>query len=156
MTIQDLKSAKAAALPAISVLDPAAPKTRDGLAARARRVAQIAAKHAAVVDAEGRFPREAIDAAKAEGLMGVMVPARLGGEGASVSDVVDICYVLGGACASTAMIYAMHQVKVACVIRHGVGVEWHEDFLRRLTAEQLLVASSTTEGQGGGNVRSRL
>jgi acyl-CoA dehydrogenase len=52
------------------------------------------------------------------------------------------------------MIYAMHQVKVACVVRHGVGSAWHETFIRRLVRDQLLLASSTTEGQGGGNVRS--
>ena len=52
------------------------------------------------------------------------------------------------------MIYAMHQVKVACVVRHGRDSAWHEGFLRRLCAEQLLLASSTTEGQAGGDVRS--
>jgi len=155
MTIHDLKTTKAAASrPTLTLVEGQSPLVRDDLTARAQRVAAVAALHAGAVDRDGRFPREAIDAARAEGLMGVMVPAALGGEDASVSQIVDICYLLGGACASTAMIYAMHQVKVACVIRHGVGAEWHEDFLRRLTADQLLVASSTTEGQGGGNVRS--
>ena len=68
--------------------------------------------------------------------------------------MVEVCYLLGQACASTAMIYAMHQVKVACVVRHGIGSHWHEAFIRRLVAEQLLLASSTTEGQAGGNVRA--
>jgi acyl-CoA dehydrogenase len=40
------------------------------------------------------------------------------------------------------------------VVRHGVGSAWHETFIRRLVRDQLLLASSTTEGQGGGNVRS--
>jgi hypothetical protein len=31
--------------------------------------------------------------------------------------VVDICYALGRACAATAMVYAMHQTKVACLAR---------------------------------------
>lgn len=148
MSIHDLQTAKA------MTARPAAEGGQDDLKARARRVAAVAARHADDVDREGRFPVEAIAAARAERLMGVMAPSSLGGEEASVSDVIDICYILGGACASSGMIYAMHQVKVACVIRHGVGVAWHEDFLRRLCAEQLLVASSTTEGQGGGNVRS--
>jgi len=155
MTIHDLTVTKtAAARPAGGLIDKRSTIVRDDLMARARRVAAVAGQYAEVVDREGRFPAEAIAAAKAEGLMGVMAPAELGGEDATVSQVVDVCYVLGGACASAAMIYAMHQVKVACVIRHGIGVEWHEDFLRRLTREQLLVASSTTEGQNGGNVRS--
>ncbi len=121
---------------------------------RARRVAAIAEQNAEAVDRDGRFPAEAIAAAKSEGLMGVLAPATLGGEGASHADIVDVCFVLGQACASTAMIYAMHQVKVACVVRHGLASEWHRAFVRRLVAEQLLLASSTTEGQSGGNVRS--
>ena len=83
-----------------------------------------------------------------------MIPVEFGGFGASISDVADICYTLGRACASTAMIYAMHQTKVACVVRHGHGSAWHGDLMRRVAAEQLLLASSTTEGQSGGNVRS--
>ena len=126
----------------------------DDIAERAARVAKVAALHAEEVDRDGRFPHEAITAAKALGLMGLMAPAALGGEAASLGAVADVCYALGRACASTAMIYAMHQVKVACVVRHGVGSDWHEDFIRRLVRDQLLLASSTTEGQGGGNVRS--
>jgi acyl-CoA dehydrogenase len=47
----------------------------------------------------------------------------------------------------------MHQTKVALVARHGRNSAWHERLLRRLASEQLLLASSTTEGQGGGDVR---
>ena len=124
------------------------------LAERTQRVSVIARAHAAAVDADGRFPEEAFAALKAERLLGVMVPICLGGEGASLAQVADICFALGKACASTAMIYAMHQVKAACLIRHHAGSPWQLAFLRRLASEQLLLASSTTEGSGGGAVRS--
>ena len=91
----------------------------ENLAARAEKVAAIAAAHAAAVDSELRFPVEAMAAAREHRLLGVAVPREFGGEGASVSEIADVCYTLGRACASTAMIYAMHQVKVACVVRHG-------------------------------------
>ncbi|HEY4076173.1 MAG TPA: acyl-CoA dehydrogenase family protein [Rhizomicrobium sp.] len=130
------------------------PVVIESLPVRAARAAEIAAKHAAAVDAEGRFPQEAIDALKAEKLFAIMVPAGLGGEEASVADVVDICYALGRACSSTGMIYAMHQVKAACVVHHGMDSAWHRDFMTRMIDDQLLLASSTTEGKGGGNVRS--
>ncbi|MDE2347618.1 MAG: acyl-CoA/acyl-ACP dehydrogenase, partial [Gammaproteobacteria bacterium] len=58
------------------------------------------------------------------------------------------------ACASTGLIYAMHQVKMACVVRHFHGSETLAAILRRIAADQLLLASSTTEGQAGGNVRA--
>jgi acyl-CoA dehydrogenase len=51
------------------------------------------------------------------------------------------------------MIFAMHQTKVACLVRHGAGSRWHETLMRRAAAEQMLLASSTTEGQNGGNIR---
>ena len=127
---------------------------RDDLASRAARVAMIAAAHADDVDARSRFPQEALDALKAEKLLGIMVPRELGGEEASVADVVDVCYTLGRACSSTGMIYAMHQVKAACIAHHGLDGPWHRDFMARMVDDQLLLASSTTEGKGGGNVRS--
>ena len=52
------------------------------------------------------------------------------------------------------MIYAMHQTKLACMIRHGHNAPWHEEAMRQVCARQLLMASSTTEGQNGGNIRS--
>ena len=125
------------------------------LTSRAEKVAAVAATHAASVDSHSRFPSEAIGAARAEKLLGVAVPPELGGEGASVSDVVDICYMLGRSCASTAMVYAMHQTNVACLVRHGQGSAWHQRLLRRLCGEQILLASSTTEGRSGGDVRSQ-
>ena len=124
------------------------------LMTRAGKVAAVAATHAAAVDAESRFPKEAIDAARAERLLSAAVPPELGGEGASTADIVDVCYMLGRNCASTAMIYAMHQTKVACLVRHGRSSAWHQRLLRRLCAEQLLLASSTTEGRAGGDVRN--
>ena len=145
-------------LPELIRAEPAprvAPRAKaDDLMERARRVAAVAAQFADDVDRAGRFPTEAMTAAKEEGLMGVMAPKSLGGEDASLSELSEVCYALGQACASTAMIYAMHQVKIACVVRHGLDSAWIRAFLRLLTNEQMLVASSTTEGQGGGNVRS--
>jgi acyl-CoA dehydrogenase len=124
------------------------------LQTRARAVAAIAANNAVDVDNAARFPSEACAALKQQRLLGVMVPRDFGGEGASIADVADICYVLGQSCSSTAMIYAMHQIKIACVTRHMHDNAVLGDMMRRLCAEQLLLASSTTEGQSGGNVRS--
>ncbi|MDR3511648.1 MAG: acyl-CoA/acyl-ACP dehydrogenase [Caulobacteraceae bacterium] len=155
MTVHDLRTATTQTARATLAAVPGVPNWReDDILTRARRVAAVAAQHADAVDREARFPAEAIAAAKAEGLMGVLAPAALGGEGASHGEVVEVCYLLGQACASAAMIYAMHQVKAACVVRHGLGSHWHEAFIRRMVADQLLLASSTTEGRAGGNVRS--
>jgi acyl-CoA dehydrogenase len=121
---------------------------------RTDAAAAIAAENVVSVDLDARFPAEAISAIRTQGLLGIMVPRDLGGEGASLSDVVDVCYRLALACSSTAMIYAMHQIMVACLVRHRRNIAWYEGLLRRICADQLLLASSTTEGRGGGNIRS--
>ncbi len=132
---------------------PLAAATADP-AARAAIAADIAATWADAVDREARFPAEAFAALRAQRLLAIMLPAELGGEDAPMRDIVDICYRLGQACSSTALIYAMHQACLACVLRHGQGAAWHSAFLRQAAAEQWLLASSTTEGTGGGNVRA--
>lgn len=121
---------------------------------RARGVAEVAAHHAEAVDRDAVFPAEAIAAARRADLFGMMVPEAFGGEGVTVSDAAEVCYTLGQACASTAMIVAMHQAALACIIHHHHDNPWQVALLRRVAEENLLLASSTTEGMGGGNVRS--
>jgi len=120
---------------------------------RTAAVAAAAAAEAEEVDRDARFPQKAIDAARQRKLLGTQIPVAFGGDGASIFDITDMCYTLGRACASTAMIFAMHQTKVACLVRHGTGSDWHEALMRRVASEQMLLASSTTEGQNGGNIR---
>jgi acyl-CoA dehydrogenase len=127
---------------------------RSSVIQRTATVAAAAAAEAEAVDRHGRFPKAAIDAARRQKLLGIQIPVGFGGDGASIFEITDMCYTLGRACASTAMIFAMHQTKVACLVRHGSGSSWHEMLMRRVATEQLLLASSTTEGQNGGNIRS--
>jgi acyl-CoA dehydrogenase len=126
------------------------------LGARARRVAEVAAENADSVDQEARFPQEAVDAMRAERLLGIQVPISLGGEGASTQEIAEVCSILGQACAASAMVFAMHQIKVSSLVEHGGDSEWHRDFMRELCARQLLVASATTEGGIGGNLRNSI
>ena len=126
----------------------------NNLSSRAEATAAVALTSADVVDRLARFPTEAFLSARTQRLLGLMVPTDLGGEGASLSDVVDVCYILARGCASTAMIFAMHQIMVAILVRHARHSPWHKSLLRRLSGEQLLLASSTTEGMGGGDLRT--
>ena len=132
----------------------AAKDNAGSLKVRAAAAAEVAARFADAVDREGRFPREAFDAIREQKLLGILIPAALGGEDANAAEVVDVCYILGRACASSGMIYAMHQVKISCLVRHAGGTAWQEGLQRRIAERQLLMASSTTEGANGGNIRS--
>jgi acyl-CoA dehydrogenase len=139
-----------------NAVDPAGEQSfldRSSFLPRTASVAAAAAAEAEDVDRQARFPKAAIDTARAQRLLGVQIPRQFGGDGASIFDVTDMCYTLGRACASTAMIFAMHQTKIACLIRHGTGSSWHEALMHRVASQQMLLASSTTEGQNGGNIR---
>ena len=126
---------------------------RSSFPQRTAAVAAAATAEAEDVDRTARFPQKAIDMARAQRLLGVQIPKEFGGDGASIFDITDMCYALGRACSSTAMIFAMHQTKVACLVRHGAGSAYHESLMRRVASGQMLLASSTTEGQNGGNIR---
>jgi acyl-CoA dehydrogenase len=122
---------------------------------RARSIgAEVAARHADAVDRDARFPHEAFAALKDAKLLGAMVPRDFGGLGTPLSEIASLCHTLGRFCSSTAMIYAMHQIQVACAVQHGQTTAWHRGFLERLASEQLLLASATTEAGVGGDVRS--
>jgi acyl-CoA dehydrogenase len=107
-------------------------------------------------DRDARFPHEAFDALRAERLLSAYVPAEYGGLGLSVGEVARLCETLAQYCASTAMIFAMHQIQVACIVHHGLDTPFYRDYAREIAARQLLVASATTEMGIGGDVRSSL
>ena len=126
------------------------------LLARAKRVAAIAAQYSDDVDREGRFPHETLRALKEQRLLGIMIPADCGGEAASLDEIAEICACLGQHCASSAMIFAMHQIKVSSLVSHGAASEWHRAYMRRIAADQLLLASATTEAGIGGDLRNSI
>jgi acyl-CoA dehydrogenase len=84
-------------------------------------------------------------------LLGALIPTSLGGDGACLSDVANATALLSRRCASTAMIFAMHQIQVACLIGHGRS-ELLQEMIRKVADEQLLLASATTEVGTGGEV----
>ncbi|WP_245464979.1 MULTISPECIES: acyl-CoA dehydrogenase family protein [unclassified Mesorhizobium] len=120
------------------------------------RVAEVAASHADPVDKEGRFPAETIEALKRERLLGVAIPIEHGGEGLGTMQIADLIVQLGQACGSSAMIYAMHQIKTSSFVTHGGASDWHRAYMRRIADEQLLMASATTEAGIGGNLRNSI
>ena len=105
----------------------------------------VIAVNADAVDRDARFPQEAFDALKSEKLLSCYVPAEFGGMGLDIRQVSQICEALGRYCASTAMIFAMHQIQVACLVHHGLDTPFFRDYAREMVAKQNLLASATTE-----------
>jgi len=126
----------------------------DSIVAIARQIGEdVALKAADDVDVNARFPAESFAALRSQRMLAALIPVEFGGLGGDLVEVAAAITELGRHCASSAMIYAMHQIQVACLIRHGRQPALRE-FLRRVADEQLLLASATTEVGIGGNVRT--
>ncbi|NHU85374.1 acyl-CoA/acyl-ACP dehydrogenase [Kocuria sp. JC486] len=123
---------------------------------RIASVVAVAAQFAAAVDAEGRFPHEAIGECRAQRIFGAAVPSANGGAGRSIGEICELVEELGRVCASTAAIVAMHFSQELCLTRH---VDLSQDsplteLTQRVVTEQWLIASSTTEKNIGGDTRT--
>ena len=130
------------------------PPLASEIGAIAERIgSKVAGPVAAEVDRDARFPAEAVEALRAERMLSVLVPMELGGAGATITQVAAAVEALGRHCASTAMVYAMHQIQVASIVRHGRSA-WMQNYLARVAEHELLLASATTETGIGGDVRS--
>ena len=127
------------------------------LLAEAQKIAEdVAGPHADEVDRDARFPHEAIAALREARLLGAYVPIDLGGESATIGDLAAICHALGQRCSATAMVYAMHQIQVSCLVHHGQSVPSLRTYIESVAAQQRLLASATTEVGVGGDVRTSL
>jgi len=126
------------------------------LVANATRIGEDVAELAAAdVDRRARFPVESLEAMRDAEMLSALVPRALGGIEASYLETAEAVVALGRHCASTAMVYAMHQIQVACLVRHGRN-DRLRDFQEELVARQPLIASATTEAGVGGDVRTSL
>jgi alkylation response protein AidB-like acyl-CoA dehydrogenase len=76
--------------------------------ARAERLAPRMAGRAAEYDRDASFPARDVEELRDEGLLGLMVPARLGGTGAGFEEYTRVAMALAGGNASTALIFNMH------------------------------------------------
>lgn len=149
---------------ALALVAPQAPlpepeaRSRRALVKAAKKIAvEVAAKHAADVDEKARFPHETFEALKAERLLGIMIPRDLGGDGADMATLTEICSLLAQSCASSGMIYSMHLIKTSSLTEHCLDDVWMRGFMARCADEQLLLASATTEGGGvGGDMRQSI
>ena len=100
----------------------------------------VAAKHADSVDRRARFPAEVFDALRKERLLCWFAadepfPLRESAAG---------CYELARCCASSGLIFAMHQAQLATLRAHALG-DWQKDLLAEVSRQQWLIGSSTSE-----------
>lgn len=116
----------------------------------------VIAPNAHDVDEKARFPKESFDALKNLRLLSAYLPENMGGMGLNIVQITKICEVLGYYCGSTAMIYSMHKIQVACILHNSGGSDYFKTYLKKLSNEQRLIASATTETGVGGDLRSSI
>jgi acyl-CoA dehydrogenase len=121
----------------------------------AKRIAtEVAAKAAASVDREARFPSETLDALRKAKLLSAAVPESLGGAGCNLRELSEICAAVAGGCSSSGMVLAMHYIQVACIARHHAGSPMLTGYLKDLVKHQYLLASMTSEVGTSGETRA--
>jgi acyl-CoA dehydrogenase len=129
-----------------------APARDQELLTEVKRIAdEVAGPNAGDVDKEARFPHEAIDALREAGALSAFVPTELGGGGVAFETIAQACLELGKRCGASAMVYAMHQIQVASIVRHLEG-DWFSSFLEDVSRDQILIASVTSEVGTGGDM----
>jgi alkylation response protein AidB-like acyl-CoA dehydrogenase len=80
----------------------------DAALAAVDRLAPAFAGRAGTYDLDGTFPTEDFDDLRTHGMLGLMVPTRLGGIGASFADYAEVAMSLGSGNGATALIFNMH------------------------------------------------
>lgn len=138
-------------------LDDPMPQAVTGAIDAVRRIAsEIAAPAAADVDHAARFPHEAIQALRQEHLLSPGMPVSMGGQGASLRELCTMTAALSEHCSSTGMIFAMHQIQLACLAHHGGDRAFLRDVLAVCEERQWLLASATSEVGTGGDIATSI
>ena len=127
------------------------------LVVRARTVGrETAARFASDVDLAARFPRESVDALRETKLLSALIPTAQGGSEATMRELAAMCTAIAQGCGSSGMIFAMHQIQVACLVRHARHSPAFCAYLDEIAERQLLLASITSEVGTSGDTRSSI
>jgi acyl-CoA dehydrogenase len=139
---------------AMAVVDWASRRARrpEALIAKAIEIADaIALSGEDGTDTGGAFVAEAISSLQVTGLLGMLAPVDLGGPGATIADVSLVCERIGRRSASLAMVFAIHQVQVATLLRHGRSAFLAAFVGDMVVGRQALLAAAASEpGVDGG------
>jgi isovaleryl-CoA dehydrogenase len=82
-------------------------------------IAADIAPAAAEVDRAGAYPRAALDALGAAGILGLLSATEVGGGGGTLGDAAEVIEQIAAACGSTAMVVLMHYAATAVLEAHG-------------------------------------
>jgi acyl-CoA dehydrogenase len=116
-------------------------------------VREVVRANAVATDHDAVFPESALAALRRSGLLGLLIPSRYGGMGASTAEMLRVASELSRDCVSVGMIYVMHCQQVAALVEHGRST-LRSTLLPRIARGEVYIASVTTEQGSGGNLLS--
>jgi alkylation response protein AidB-like acyl-CoA dehydrogenase len=127
--------------------------------AAAGGLAPALAVRAAEHDAAGRFPEADFADLRAAGLLGLMVPPRLGGPGAGFADYAQVAMALGAGAGATALVFNMHASVTGALaqtpddVARAMGVPesyfaMRDEALRRAAGGALFAVAMSERGAG--------
>jgi acyl-CoA dehydrogenase len=122
--------------------------------ARVDGARKVITAEAVKADKAAAFPEPSIAVLREATLMSAAIPQEYGGHGFSAPQLSELAMQLGALCGSTGMIWAMHQIQVACLVNSAMEQPRLAKYLRRAAANQHLIASVTSEEGVGGNLRA--
>ncbi|GAB2977683.1 acyl-CoA dehydrogenase family protein [Nocardioides montaniterrae] len=122
-------------------------------------IEQIVAPQAAAIDADGAYPKAAVQALAEAGLLALTVPVEFGGAGLGLDAAADLVRRLATACSSTGMVVTMHYSGTAMLATAGhaaslsaIGAGRHLTtlaFSERGSRSQFWAPMSTATADGG-------
>ncbi|WP_286959847.1 MULTISPECIES: acyl-CoA dehydrogenase family protein [Arsenicicoccus] len=122
------------------------------LRALAREIAtEQVAPHAAAVDAEGRFPRESVEALTRAGLHAIGIPEQYGGQGASLLGSAVVAEEIARACTTTQQVIGGNELFTWPLLLGG-SEEVKQRYLTRIAAGECLGAFALSEPEAGSDV----
>lgn len=95
-------------------------------------------------DADAKIPLDSLRALADNGLLGLVLPADVGGLGGSPRDVVDAVSAVAGACGSTSMLYLMH-LSAAAVLAAAPPTDGGQELLGALADGSKLATLAFSE-----------
>jgi alkylation response protein AidB-like acyl-CoA dehydrogenase len=111
-----------------------------------RQLSPVLRERAARYDAEDCFVSENYPELKRRQLFSMLVPADLGGGGATLEEVCQVVRGIAQQCASTALSFSMHQHLVAAtVLRHKRGQPGAKLLEKVAESERVLVSTGATD-----------
>mgnify|MGYP001197118653 CR=1 FL=1 len=122
------------------------------LRASAERIAaQVAAPRAEEVDRRAQWPSHTFEALAQEGLLGLNVPASLGGHGQGLTGLLLVTEAIARACSSSGLSYGMHNVATAVMAARATRYQ-EEHFLEPIARGEHVTALAIAEAGTGSHL----